>query len=87
MRVTPNAAMDRIDGPELRDDGNCVLRIRVRAVPDKGKANKAVIVILAKSLGVAKSTLTLVRGETARQKTIRVDGNPTQLVLKAQSLA
>jgi len=85
--ATPNASVDRIDGAELRDDGSCVLRVRVKAVPDKGKANKAVIAILAKSLGVPKSAFTLIRGETARQKTITVAANPAQLTLKARSLA
>jgi uncharacterized protein YggU (UPF0235/DUF167 family) len=38
LRVTPNAAADRIEGTETRDDGSTVLRLRVTAVPDKGKA-------------------------------------------------
>lgn len=74
LRVTPNAAADRIEGTETRDDGNTVLRIRVTAVPDKGKANAAVIALLAKAIGVPKSAITLVSGETARLKTVRISG-------------
>lgn len=72
LRVTPNAGADRIEGVETRDDGSVVLRVRVKAVADKGKANAAVIALLAKALGVAKSDLTLVSGETARLKTLAV---------------
>jgi len=63
----------------LRDDGSAVLRMRVKAVPDKGKANAAVIALLAKALGVPKSSVTLVSGDTARLKTIQIEGDPTTL--------
>jgi len=79
LRVTPNAGLDRIDGFETRDDGATVLRVRVSAVPDKGKANAAVIAVLAKALGVPKSTITLLTGDTARLKTLHVSGDPDDL--------
>lgn len=79
LRVTPNAGADRIEGTEHRDDGSVVLRVRVTAVPDKGKANAAVIALLAKALGIPKSSITLVSGETARLKTVRLNGDPTTL--------
>ena len=80
LRVTPNAGRDVIDGPETRDDGSMVLRIRVKAVPDKGKANAAVIALLSKNLGIPKSSVTLVSGETARFKTVLVAGVATALI-------
>lgn len=80
LRVTPNASADRIEGTEQRDDGSAVLRVRVTAVPDKGKANAAVIALLAKALGVPKSAVTVVAGETARLKTLHVSGDPASLV-------
>lgn len=86
LRVTPNAGADRIDGTELRDDGTAVLRVRVTAVPDKGKANAAVIGMLAKALGVPKSALTLVSGDTARLKTIDVAGDPAALAARIEAL-
>ena len=86
LRVTPNAGADRIDGTELRDDGTAVLRVRVTAVPDKGKANAAVIGMLAKALGVPKSALTLVSGDTARVKTIEVAGDPAALAARIDAL-
>ena len=79
LRVTPNAGVDRIEGLETRDDGTTVLRVRVKAVPDKGQANAAVIALLAKAIGVPKSAITLVSGDTARFKTLRIIGDPTSL--------
>lgn len=86
LRVTPNAGRDGIDGAEVRDDGSTVLRLRVKAVPDKGKANTAVIALLAKVLGVAKSSMTLVSGETARLKTVLVVGDDAALLARLSLL-
>ena len=79
LRVTPNAGVDRIEGTEIRDNGTAVLRARVKAVPDKGKANAAVIALLAKTLGIPKSAITLVSGDTARFKTLHIAGDPDSL--------
>ena len=75
LRVTPNAGRDAIEGYETLADGTTVLRLRVSAVPDKGKANAAVLALLAKALGIPKSTLTITSGETARLKTVRIDAD------------
>lgn len=87
LRVTPNAGRDAIDGAEARDDGSMVLRVRVAAVPDKGKANAAVIVLIAKALGVAKSSIALASGETGRMKVLAVSGDPGSLTERAAALA
>ena len=54
------------------------LKVRVRAVPEKGQANKAIIGLLAQWLDVAKSNVALVRGETDRLKTFRIAGAASQ---------
>ncbi|HBZ45030.1 MAG TPA: hypothetical protein DEO85_13445 [Maritimibacter sp.] len=67
VRVTPKAARNAVvEGAEG-------LRINVTTVPEDGKANKAVIKLLSSALGVPKSSLTLVRGATSRDKVFRVD--------------
>lgn len=86
LRVTPNAGRDAIEGAELRDDGTSVLRIRVAAVPDKGKANAAVIALMAKALGLPKSALTLASGETSRFKTVVATGADDDLVARLAAL-
>jgi uncharacterized protein (TIGR00251 family) len=65
VRLTPKAGRDAIDGW----DGD-VLRARVAAPPADGKANDALLRLLAKRLGVAPSKLTLVSGAQSRTKHI-----------------
>ena len=86
VRVTPNAGRDAIEGVEFRDDGTAVLRLRVKAVPDKGKANAAVVALLAKALGVPKSGMSVVSGETARLKTLAVAGDPDALAARLKAI-
>ena len=66
VRVTPGAREDAmaIDGDKLI--------ARVRAVPDGGKANLAVLALIAGALGVAPSHLELLRGGTSREKLLRI---------------
>ena len=66
VRVTPKASRNRI----LEEAG--VIRIYVTVVPEGGKANAAVAKLLAKALGVAKSRLHLIRGQSARDKLFRI---------------
>ena len=82
VRVTPNAGRDAIESAEIRDDGTAVLRVRVSAVPDKGKANAAVMALIAKTLGVPKSAVSVVSGDTARLKTLAVAGDGAVLEAK-----
>jgi uncharacterized protein len=67
VRVTPNASRNAI----TTEDG--AIRVYVTTIPEDGKATAAVIKLLAKSLGVAKSRLTLIRGTTSRDKQFRLD--------------
>ena len=66
VRVTPGA----------RDDALAVvsgkLLARVRAVPDSGKANIAVLALVGKALGVAPSRLELLRGSASREKLVGI---------------
>ena len=87
LRVTPNAGRDAIDGVETRDDGSTVLRLRVSAVPDKGKANAAVTALLSKTLGIPKSSVILVSGETARFKTVLIADLSDAMVERLAALA
>lgn len=68
VRVTPKARRN-----EVSVDEHGGLRVHVTAAPEDGKANAAVAKLLAKSIGIAKSRLVLVRGATSRDKLFRVD--------------
>ena len=54
------------------------LRVAVTAAPEKGKANQAIIALLSKTLGVPKSAVGLVAGETSRHKRFAIEGFSVQ---------
>ncbi|MDB5643132.1 MAG: hypothetical protein JWN07_2449 [Hyphomicrobiales bacterium] len=86
VRLTPRAAMDRIDSVETLSDGAPVLKARVRAVPEKGKANDAVVRLLAKALGLPTSRARLLSGDTARRKCILLEGDGASLARALEAL-
>lgn len=71
VRVVPKASADKW-AVETGTDGRAVVKVWVTAVPEDGKANKAVVALLAKALGVAKSRVEIMRGETGRDKLVRM---------------
>jgi hypothetical protein len=87
VRLTPNGGRDALDGVDIAADGLAYLKARVTAVPEKGKANKALVALLSKALKVPKSAITVVSGETARQKILRIEGDPEDLKSKMDALA
>lgn len=74
VKLTPGASADRIDGWDADADGRPVLKVRVRARPVEGEANAALILLLAKSLGVSKASVSLARGGQSQLKMIEVAG-------------
>ena len=60
------------------------LKVAVTAPPDQGKANAAIIAIIAEAFGVAKRDVELLSGETDRRKVLRVTGNPATLTATAK---
>jgi uncharacterized protein YggU (UPF0235/DUF167 family) len=79
VRATPKGGRDAIDGIDRLADGNTVLKARVRAAPEGGDANTALIRVIAKAIGVPPSTVSLVRGATSRIKVFRLAGNAAAL--------
>jgi hypothetical protein len=75
VRATPRASRDEVAGLVTAADGSVSLAVRVTAVPDKGKANKAVIETVARAARIAKSSISLASGETERNKTLLVAGD------------
>jgi uncharacterized protein len=69
VRLQPRASRNEVVGER---DG--VVVIRVTAPPADGKANAALCRLIAKQVGVAPSRVAIVRGHTAREKVIRVEG-------------
>ena len=74
-RVTPRGGRDAVEVFVADEDGRRMLKLRVAAAPTDGAANKAVVKLVAKFLGLPKSAVTIRSGETARVKTLAIDGD------------
>lgn len=73
VRLTPKASTDRVGDTRQLPNGDEQLVIYVTAPPEDGKANEAMIRLLAKHLDVAASRLTITRGQTNRNKLVRIE--------------
>lgn len=69
VHLTPRSARDEVLG--LEDD---VLRARVTVPPVKGRANEALLRLLAEALGIPRASLRIVRGQRSREKLVAVEG-------------
>ena len=79
LHLQPGASRERIDGVARLDDGAAVVKVRVGAPPEGGKANAALIRLLAKTWKLPRSSLSLVTGQTARRKTLLIAGDAAAL--------
>jgi hypothetical protein len=77
VRLTPRGGRDAIDGVETLADGRVVLKARVRAVPEDGKANAALVRLVADAVGLPASRVSLTGGATSRLKTLRLETDET----------
>jgi uncharacterized protein len=68
VKVIPRARTAEV----LELMGNGVLKVKVTAIPEKGKANAEVCAVLAAYLGVPKSNVEVILGHTSQQKRVRV---------------
>lgn len=75
VKATPKAKQNKIVG--FTPQG---LKIQVTAAPENGKANEAIITLLAKYCGLAKQDVALISGETSPHKKIFLRGNPGELL-------
>jgi uncharacterized protein len=89
LKVTPKAKRSQFGGLLEEPDGGPsgqgrALKISVTAAPEDGKANDAVIALLAKEWGVAKSAVSVVSGATDRRKLVEIRGPSQELLAKLQ---
>lgn len=75
IRATTNAKQSSIEKIE-----NNRIKIRINAVPENGKANKAIIDFLSDELGMAKSKMQIISGGKSRDKTIRIAGSSATII-------
>jgi hypothetical protein len=77
IRVKPNASKD-----EVCREPDGTIRVRIKAPPVKGKANKYLITFLAAYFGLSKSQVTLLKGETNQFKTVEMDAEEADIQKK-----
>jgi uncharacterized protein (TIGR00251 family) len=78
VRLTPKSKRDAVDGIEQTGEGPA-LKVHVRAPPEKGKANAALVETVAGWLGVPKSSVDIVGGGKSRNKLLTIAGEPARL--------
>ena len=81
VRLTPNARVDAILGVD-RAGTPAALRAKIRAVPEKGKANAALVRLMAGWLGVPRTSVTCVAGGKSRVKTLEIEGESNDLITR-----
>lgn len=82
VKLTPKSRREGIEGVSVepgRNGPDCVLKARVAAPPEDGKANAALIALLAREWHLPKTSLTLDSGATQRLKRIHIKGDPASL--------
>ena len=78
VRLTPRSDRDAVEGVVETSQGTA-LKVSVRAVPDKGEANRALIRTVAQWLEVPRSSIAMMRGPLSRNKTLVVAGEAGRL--------
>ena len=85
VRATPGARQAAIGGVVETPDGPA-LAVKITEAAEKGRANKAIVALLAKALKVPKSAIALKRGETARLKRFIIEGEAPDLAAALRKL-
>jgi uncharacterized protein len=86
VRLTPKGGRDGVDGIEQLADGRAVLKARVHAPASEGKANEALVRLLAKTLGVPSRDVKLQAGATSRIKRLAIAGDPVKLAASLERI-
>ena len=86
VRLTPKGGQDQIDGIGKDSAGKAVLRVRVATPPVDGSANKALIKVLAKTCGIAKSRIHFSAGKTSRVKRLTLAGEADALAASLEAV-
>ena len=87
LKVQPGAGADAILGVEDDSGGRRVLKVRVTAPPEGGKANTAVIELLAKAWKLPKGRLAIATGAASRRKTLAIEDADAALLRRLERAA
>jgi len=84
LKVVPKAARAGITGVEADAAGRAALKVKVTEAPEGGKANAAVVKLLARAWKLPKSALGVTTGAKNRRKTLLVAGDPDALAARLE---
>jgi uncharacterized protein (TIGR00251 family) len=79
LYLTPKSSRDQL-GEVFEHPSGCVIKASVRALPDKGEANRALLKLLGKYLKRPKTSLVIAAGSQSRIKTVRISGKATEII-------
>ncbi len=82
IRLAPRAKSDRLLGIAAVADGERALKVSVTAPARDGRANEALLQLLARTWHLPRRDFSIVAGVTSRSKTVRVAGDPHQLIAR-----
>lgn len=71
LKIVSNSSKNDFVG--MMADGN--YKLKIQAVPEKNKANKAIIKLISKKLGISQSKIQIISGETQAKKLVSIDFN------------
>lgn len=86
LRVTPKSSRDSVEGWVCGADGDRLLKVRVAAAPQDGKANAALIALLAKTFAVRRDAVSILGGASARIKRVQIDGDAAALSSRLEQI-
>jgi uncharacterized protein len=86
VRLTPKAGASRILGLAEEAGGGRVLKAAVTAPPEDGKANAALIELLARALNVPRRAVRVASGAASRRKLVDIEGDPAELTPRILAL-
>jgi len=82
IRLSPRARTDRLVAVAAAAAGGHVLKATVTAPAEAGRANEALLQLLARAWHVPRRDLSIIAGSTSRNKTVRIAGDPQHLIDK-----
>ena len=86
LKVTPRAPSSGVQGIEADHGGRSYLAVRVNAPPEAGKANAALIRLLARRWRLPQRDLEVISGASARRKVLQIYGAPDALIARLEAL-
>ena len=86
LKVTPRASSSGVQGVQVDGAGRTYLTVRVSAPPEAGRANAALIKLLARRWRMPQGALEVVSGAGARHKVLHIHGAPDALIARLRAL-